>query len=226
MKPEDKSRRDFLQRVAGWGLACATGSYLTASLVKGQNPPPPPPEPPDTTWTATIVSSGEPGDPLVVVGRVFAPDGEHTVAGVVVYAYTTDKDGYYSPDGKVGHPRIKGYMKADPDGRFELHTIRPGRYPGMHIPAHVHFNLWGAGYPVQCTEELRFMGDSNLTEAMKNESQALGKLATIRPLSRDKDGVFHCEINIRLQEKSNYPATERLCWRADTASIVRSGNPD
>jgi len=49
------------------------------------------------------------------------------------------------------------------------------------------------------------MGDSYLTEAMKNESQALGKFATIRPLSRDKDGVFHCEINIRLQEKSNYP---------------------
>ncbi len=105
------------------------------------------------------VSSGEPGDPLVVAGRVFAPDGEHTVAGVVVYAYNTDKDGYYSPDGKVGHPRIKGYMKTDPDGRFELHTIRPGRYPGMDNPAHVHFNLWAVGYPVQWTEELRFMGD-------------------------------------------------------------------
>jgi len=150
------------------------------------------------------VSPGELGDPLVVSGHIFAPDGQHTVAGVVVYAYNTAKDGYYSPDGKVGHPRIKGYMKTDAEGRFELHTIRPGRYPGMHIPAHVHFNLWGAGYPVQWTEELHFEGDSYLTEAMKNESRALGKFATIRPLSRDKDGVFHCEINLRLQEKSNY----------------------
>jgi len=70
------------------------------------------------------VSSGEPGDPLVVAGRVFAPDGEHTVAGVVVYAYTTDKDGYYSPDGKVGHPRIKGYMKGDPDGPLNAYVGR------------------------------------------------------------------------------------------------------
>jgi protocatechuate 3,4-dioxygenase beta subunit len=85
--------------------------------------------------------AGGPGDPLVVTGRVFVPDGEHTVAGVVVHAYNTDKDGCYSPDGKVGHPRLKGYMKTDAEGRFELHTIRPGRYPGMHIPAHVHFNL-------------------------------------------------------------------------------------
>src|SRR5437879_11956500 len=108
MKLEDKSRRDFLQRVAGWGLACATGSYLTASLVKGQNPPPPPPEPPDTTWTATIVPSGEPGDPLVVAGRVFAPDGEHTGAGVVVFAENNDKDGGYESAGQAVLPSVTG----------------------------------------------------------------------------------------------------------------------
>jgi protocatechuate 3,4-dioxygenase beta subunit len=203
MKLQHKGRREFIQRAAAWGLAGATSYFLTPALAEAQNPPPP--EPSDTKWTATIVPAAEPGEPLVVEGRVFAPDGQHTVAGVIVYAYNTDKDGYYSPDGKVGHPRIKGYMKTDAEGRFELHTIRPGRYPSMHIPAHVHFNLWGAGYPVQWTEELRFEGDSYLTEAMKNESEARGKFATIRPLTRDKDGIYHCEINLRLQEKSNYP---------------------
>jgi len=84
MKLQDQGRREFLQRVAGWGLVCATASYLAPSLAKGQNPPPP--EPPDTTWTATIAPSGEPGEPLVVAGRVFAPDGQRSVAGVVVYA--------------------------------------------------------------------------------------------------------------------------------------------
>jgi protocatechuate 3,4-dioxygenase beta subunit len=96
-------------------------------------------------------------------------------------------------------------MRTDAEGRFELHTIRPGRYPGMRIPAHVHFNLWGAGYPVQWTDDLRFDGDSYLSEAMKSESLALGKFRTIRPLSRGKDGVYRCEFNLRLQEKSNYP---------------------
>src|SRR5207302_7600378 len=80
MKPQDKGRREFLQRVAGWGLVCATGSYLAQPPAKGQNPPPPPLEPPDTTWTAIIVPAGEPGDPLVVSGHVFAPNGQHTVA--------------------------------------------------------------------------------------------------------------------------------------------------
>jgi len=55
------------------------------------------------------VPAKELGDPLIVTVRVSAPDGERTVAGIIVYAYNTDKDGYYSPDGKVGHPRlIKG----------------------------------------------------------------------------------------------------------------------
>jgi protocatechuate 3,4-dioxygenase, beta subunit len=197
------SRREFLRMGTAFGLASLTSVALRVPFAAAQNPPPP--EPPGTTWTATIVPAGEPGDPLIVSGRVFAPDGDHTAAGVIVYAYSTDKNGYYSPDGKVGHPRLKGYMKTDADGRFELHTIVPGRYPSMHIPAHVHFNLWGAGYPVQWTDELRFEGDSYLTEEMKRESAGRGKFATIRPLTRDAAGVYHCEVNLRLKDKSDYP---------------------
>lgn len=197
------TRREFLHKGVMLGAASLFGQVLVPSDVDAQNPPPP--EPVDTTWTATIVPVGEPGDPLVVSGRVFAPDGTRTVSDVIVYAYNTDKDGYYSPDGKVGHPRLKGYMKTDPEGRFELHTIVPGRYPGMRVPAHVHFNLWGAGYPVQWTDELRFEGDSYLTDAMKKASDARGTFATIRPLKIDAAGVRHCEINLRLSEKSNFP---------------------
>lgn len=202
MLEQRNTRREFLRIGTGFGLASLAGATLRAPSSDAQNPPPP--EPADTIWKATIVPPNEPGDPLVVSGRVFAPDGEHAVAGVVVYAYNTDKSGYYSPDGKFSHPRLKGYMKTDEEGRFELHTIVPGRYPGMHIPAHVHFNLWGAGYPAQWTEDLRFEGDSYLTEEMKRDSAARGKFATIRPLARDSAGIYHCDVNLRLLDKSNY----------------------
>jgi len=200
------SRRQFLQQ----GAMLSALSVMVASLLPDEadaqtNPGPPPPEPPYTAWATTIVPAGEPGDPLIVSGRVFAPDGFRAVAGVIVYAYNTDKDGYYSPDGKVGHPRLKGYMKTDAEGRFELHTIFPGRYPNMRIPAHVHFNLWGADYPVQWTEDLRFEADSYLTGPMNRESEALGQFATIRPVTVDSAGVRHCDINLRLLAKSNFP---------------------
>jgi len=198
-------RRLFLQRGAVFSAASMLAVFLVPPDDDAEAQGPPPAEPADTTWTATIVPAGEPGDPLIVSGRVFAPDGAHPVAGVIVYAYNTDKDGYYSPDGKVGHPRLKGYMKTNEDGRFELHTIVPGRYPNMHIPAHIHFNLWGAGYPVQWTEELRFEGDSYLTDAMKKESAERGQFAPIRPITIDSAGIRHCGINLRLSGKSNFP---------------------
>jgi protocatechuate 3,4-dioxygenase beta subunit len=203
MLNHESDRREFLRLGAAFGFASVAAAVLGVPSSSAQDPPPP--EPAGTTSTATIVPPAEPGDSLIVSGCVFAPDGEHAVAGVIVYAYNTDKNGLYSPDGKVGHPRLKGYMKTDAEGRFELHTIVPGRYPNMHIPAHVHFNLWGAGYSVQWTDDLRFAGDSYLTEAMQKESAARGKFATIRPLTKDSTGVYHCEINLRLQDKSNYP---------------------
>src|SRR5262249_23172996 len=104
MNEHIRTRRRFLQFGVSLGAASILQSWIVQKPVDGQNPPPP--EPANTDWTTSIVAAGEPGDPLVVKGRVFSPDGLHTVAGVIVHAYNTDKDGYYSPDGKVGHPRL------------------------------------------------------------------------------------------------------------------------
>lgn len=198
------TRRDFLQRLAVLGAAGFVNPFFITSSVEPQNSPPPP-APPDTTWKATIIDTNEPGERLVVAGKVFAPDRQNTVPGVFVYAYNTDQRGNYASDGNVYPPRLKGYMKTDADGRFELHTILPGHYPGMHIPVHVHFILWGGGYPVQWVDELQFEGDHYLTDAQRRQSESRGDFATIRPLTRDSDGVYHCSINLLLQEKSTYP---------------------
>lgn len=112
-----------------------------------------------------IVSSAEPGEPLVVEGQVFAPDGVTPVEGITVYAYNTDAQGYYGENRMAYPPRLYGWMKTDAAGKFELSTIRPGPYPNMSIPAHIHFTLWGAGYPLQWVEELRFKGDPYLCYA-------------------------------------------------------------
>src|SRR5215475_11069540 len=103
MQDLTNSRREFLHQGIMLGAISIFGSFLVPSDVDAQNPPPL--EPAGTTSVATIVPAHEPGDPLIVSGRVFAPDGVRAVAGVVVYAYNTDRNGYYSPDGKVGHPR-------------------------------------------------------------------------------------------------------------------------
>ena len=58
------------------------------------------------------------------------------VAGITVYAYNTDAEGFYRQDKKIWPPRLHGWAITDTNGHFTLHTIRPGHYPGRQIPAH------------------------------------------------------------------------------------------
>jgi protocatechuate 3,4-dioxygenase, beta subunit len=90
----------------------------------------------------------EPGERIVVHGKVIDAATKKPVAGVTVYAYHTDATGVYNRRG-VREPRLKGWVTSDANGKFELRTIRPGRYPGASEPAHIHFEYSGAGYPKQ-----------------------------------------------------------------------------
>jgi protocatechuate 3,4-dioxygenase beta subunit len=150
---------------------------------------------------AQIAAPGEPGDPLVVAGQVFAPDGRTPAAGVTVYAYNTDAEGYYGANRIEYPPRIYGWMKSGAAGRFELRTVYPGHYPNMRVPAHVHFELWGGGYPIQWAEAVQFAGDSYLTKEMLAEDDRRGQFRTVREVRGGR-----CEYQMRLGTASNYSA--------------------
>jgi len=113
------------------------------------------PAPSQLSWRTQIARDEEPGRRLIVTGEVLAPEGMTPAAGVTVYADDTDAEGYYGENRAEYPPRLYGWMKTDADGRFELRTILPGSYPGVRVPAHIHFSLWGAGYPLQWVDELR-----------------------------------------------------------------------
>ena len=109
--------------------------------------------------------------------------------------------------GGCAHPELSGlygWMRTDAGGLFDLRTILPGSYPGMRVPAHIHFSFWGAGYPLQWVDELRFEGDRYLTPAMLSEDADRGEFRTIQRLSAGEDGVLRGGYSIRLQSKSNF----------------------
>lgn len=164
------------------------------------------PAPSALSWATEIAPGNEPGERLVVSGQVFAPDGHTPARGVTVYAYNTDAQGYYGANRTEYPPRLYGWMRTNEAGRFELHTIYPGSYPGMHVPRHVHFCLWGGGYPLQWVEELRFEGDSYLTPSAIAEDEQRGEFRSIQTLTRDRGGTLHCGFNIRLLRESNFTA--------------------
>jgi catechol 1,2-dioxygenase len=119
----------------------------------------------------------EAGDTLIFNGRVTATDGS-PLPGAEIDIWHADADGLYSQI----HPNIpdwnlRGRLRTDGDGRFQVRTIVPPPYEipkdgptgivlnklGRHFfrPAHVHMKLRREGY-AELTSQLYFEGDQYL----------------------------------------------------------------
>lgn len=183
--------------VSGLAVAAATGipDVFALSSGSGGNPCA------RATPSGKLAGPKEPGEPLHVTGRVFAPDGVTPAAGVTLYAYHTDARGHYNRWGFT--PKLKGWMKTGADGRYEYRTIKPAAYPGRTTAAHVHTQFWGAGVPAQYGTDLLFEGDPLLTEDERRRSAEIGRFAFIRPLQRDAQGVWHAVHDLRLKSSGD-----------------------
>jgi catechol 1,2-dioxygenase len=122
---------------------------------------------------------GEPGDPLLFHGRVESADGA-PLAEAEVDLWQSSNDGIYSffSPRMPGEYLLRGRMRTDATGEFEVRTIRPVPYQipregpvgdllenilGRHSwrPAHLHFKI-SAGRHKPLTTQLYFAGDPYL----------------------------------------------------------------
>lgn len=86
-------------------------ALFAVTWVSGQSTTqhPLPPRPPENLpSSATIIPADEPGEPLLIEGQVFAPDGVTPIAGIDVHAYNTDAQGHYAANGSFYPPRLQG----------------------------------------------------------------------------------------------------------------------
>ncbi len=128
-----------------------------------------------------IAPTGEPGEPLLIRGRLLASDETTPVAGAIVFAHQTDRDGHYDRPGRGGW-RLKGWARTGDDGRFEFDTIRPGAYPGHRIAAHVHLGVDGPPGRRHLLPDVLFEGDRLLTRSEVDRSARAGAFANVRPV--------------------------------------------
>lgn len=147
-----------------------------------------------------IAPDGEPGQRLVLEGRVLGPDGHSPAAGVTVYAYQADAKGRYSaqpgPDDNQ-NPRLCGVVRTDEGGRFRIDSIRPGAYAGGRS-AHIHFEVWRDREPhgrfLLTFEERRPPRGADVGGL----AGAGDRTATRRPLVLDPRGTWHVVRDLRL----------------------------
>ena len=133
--------------------------------------------PDSLTHVMAIADSTEPGVRLLLTGIVYQADSTSAYAGVLLYAFHTDSGGIYSDRGdergiQTWHGHLHGWCETDSTGRYEIHSIRPGRYPTNTEPAHIHAALREPGGQTYWINDFVFADDdlvgerylSNLTD--------------------------------------------------------------
>jgi hypothetical protein len=116
------------------------------------------------TSRARIAPISEPGEQLTINGRALGPDGKPR-AGVVIYAYQTDRFGIYPnpapPRSDVSdfEGTLRGWVRTDAQGRYTFDTIRPASYPNSDNPQHVHMHVAEPGCATYMVDEMMFTDD-------------------------------------------------------------------
>jgi protocatechuate 3,4-dioxygenase, beta subunit len=147
----------------------------------------------------SLAAADEPGERLIVSGRVVGPDGKTPVPNASLYVYQTDKDGIYSkPVNDSRTPRLRANLRSDADGRYEYSTIKPGSYPDTRNPAHIHYEVKAAGFRDRIFE-IVFENDPLVSERIRADAAREDSGFSIRALTRDAQGVLRCTQDIRLK---------------------------
>ena len=153
-------------------------------------------------WTTRIAAAGEPGEPLLVRGRVLDADARQPVPNVVVYAYHTSARGLY--EGGVGsgegrrHGRLRGWVRTGADGRYEFVTIKPAPYPNDRYPAHIHLTVVEPGRQPYWVDDVVFAGEFGVDERYRREREDRGGSGIV-PLQRMTDGRLLAKRSIVLE---------------------------
>ena len=88
---------------------------------------------PDRANGESMLDDEDRGDKVVVRGTITNADGE-PLAGVVLDCWQSNSDGWYTVQKADGQSEfnLRGIYHTDADGKYEIRTVRPGKYPIPH----------------------------------------------------------------------------------------------
>ena len=205
-------RRSFLKHASVFVMALPLAELGTLSLfgcnrqARSAEQKPAAPRVENVPAKVTIVSDKEPGEPLIISGTIYSPDGKKPLEGITLYVYQTDATGVYSTSGTGGdnrNTRIHGVMRTGADGRYEFRTIKPASYPGTRISAHIHAYVSGADYPEYWIVEYNFADDPFVSDDVKTRFASLGSFSPVLTLTRGSDGILRGVRDIKVERCTN-----------------------
>ena len=150
-----------------------------------------------------LAGPNEPGERMLLTGRVLTPDGTRPVPDVIVYAHHTNAPGLYA-GGRAGtewsmrHGRLRGWAKSDAEGRYAFDTIKPAPYPNRSMPAHVHLYIGEPGRRPYYIDDVVFDGEFGVTPQYRAAQEFRAGSGIVR-LGRTGDGRLLARRDVRLE---------------------------
>ncbi len=129
--------------------------------------------------TVTLPDYEDEGQKIHISGTVFKPGGTEPAPGVILYAYHTDQEGEYPKTGKETgwarrHGYIRGWLKTDENGKYEIRTLRPGAYPAGNSPEHIHVIVLEPDGKYYWIEDFLFDNDPNVNDQRRERANPKG----------------------------------------------------
>jgi intradiol ring-cleaving dioxygenase-like protein len=162
-----------------------------------------------TTWDIEVAPSGEPGERLIVTGRVVSAGEGKPLSGITVYVYHADAKGNYNlPGHEKEPPRLCGILITNARGEYRIRTRMPGGYSGF--AAHIHYEIWGPHVSRQhafvnlVPEKATMDTSKTLPQPRFHGPRESGMwrqsnlTSTERPVFRGADGTFRCARDLEV----------------------------
>lgn len=212
MERKTKSRRDFLKQASiALALPLAFGcsgsaqvssgrllDRLRANAKQGESD-----EywgarhaPGDVSWRASLASTEDKGERIVIGGTIYKPDGKTLAANTLIYLYHTDVYGIYGREGQHRHGKYRGWMLTDDRGRYEFESILPASYPNSTIAKHIHMTVTTLELKEEWVDSILFDGDRFLT--VRDRQINRGGFDPVLKMVKGTDGILRGTRDLRL----------------------------
>lgn len=144
-----------------------------------------------------LAADDEPGQRMVISGRVLNLDCTQFIPDTVVDVWHADDEGQYDNQGF----KLRGFTRTNDQGFYLFDTIKPGKYlnGAQFRPSHIHYKITPPGF-AQLTTQLYFEGDSSIASdaAASISSGPFDATNRIITLTENAEGVLEGTFDIMI----------------------------